>query len=204
MKLWLIVPAKPFAEGKTRLAEILSPEERARLNRDFLDHTLDVATAFPGIGRTIVVSADPAVLDIVRARGATIVEDPGEADLNAALDRAAGVALDRGADAILVLPADLPRMTPEDLAAVTGGTSRVVIVPDRRGAGTNALYMAPPQCIPFRFGPDSFRAHVAAAREAGVLTDIVVRRGLRFDVDTPGDYREWVSPGRATDNPPDG
>ncbi len=190
MKLRAIIPVKSFREGKGRLSAVLGGAERNALNVELLDHMLSVTAAFPGAARTIVVSPDRDVLDRAEAAGAqTLLDVSG--DLNAALDRAAGHAADHGADGILIVPVDLPRSRPGDLLALASCRHGVAIAPDRRGVGTNALYVAPPDALAFRFGGNSFLAHLASAREAGLNAEIVTLPNLAFDIDTPDDYREW-------------
>jgi 2-phospho-L-lactate guanylyltransferase len=56
MTLWAIVPVKPLRRGKSRLADVLTPDERADLNRRLLTHTLDTLTAIPEIEHVLVPS----------------------------------------------------------------------------------------------------------------------------------------------------
>ncbi len=65
----------------------------------------------------------------------------------------------------------------------------VVLVPDRHGSGTNALLLAPPNAIDFRFGEGSRAAHAAAAEAAGA-TYVELDGPLSFDLDTPEDLLE--------------
>ena len=190
MKLRAIIPVKSFREGKGRLSAVLGGAERNALNVELLDHTLFVTAAFPGAARTIVVSPDRHVLDRAEAAGAEALLDVA-GDLNAALDRAACHAAGHGADGILIVPVDLPRSRPGDLLALASCRHGVAIAPDRRGIGTNALYVAPLDALPFRFGGNSFLAHLAAARDAGLNAEILTLPNLAFDIDTPDDYREW-------------
>ena len=62
MALWAIVPVKPLRHGKSRLAEVLSQDERADLNQRLLVHTLDTLGIIPEIDQVLVVSRDPAAL----------------------------------------------------------------------------------------------------------------------------------------------
>ena len=197
MKFKTILPVKAIDRGKTRLGGMLDDDARAALCRRFLGHVLDVACAFPGPADTIVVSADRRVLDAAEARGAHALGESEEDDLNAALRQATRFAASKGADAVLVLPVDLPLVTTEDLLALASTGTPIAIAPDRRGTGTNALWLAPPGAIPFHFGEDSFAAHLAAARAAGLDAAIVHRPNLVLDVDTPDDYRAWRAGGAA-------
>jgi 2-phospho-L-lactate guanylyltransferase len=232
VSVYCLIPAKPYAESKTRLAPALSPEERAALSRRLLLRTVRLAREV--VGPVVVVSRDETLLEEVQAEGAwgLVEETPG---LNPALAQAARFAVDRGAAGVLVLPADLPLLTAADLEAIMayiapyhfhpgsasappqspsrpeasrdrpaaggkadfpppfdgrgqgGGRPTVVIAPCRHGTGTNALLILPPGLIPFAFGPDSFAAHCAAARAAGVEPVIYRSATIALDLDTPED-----------------
>jgi 2-phospho-L-lactate guanylyltransferase len=194
-----IIPAKPYQEAKSRLAPVLTVTQREDLNRWLLRRTLRLAREV--VGRVVVVSRDRALLADAEAHGAWGLAE-AQAGLNPALAQAARFARDRGATGLLVLPADLPRLTATDLECIlslggihTAGrkpahhsASLMVIAPCRHGTGTNALLVRPPGLIPFRFGPDSFAAHCAAARAAGVAPIIYRAPGVAFDLDTPEDW----------------
>jgi len=191
MTPFAILPVKPLAAGKSRLAEILTDAERAAFNRRLARHVLTVAIAALGADRTVVVSRDPAVLALARARRAMAIDEQGESGLNAALVHGTAEAQRRGADAVLVLPVDLPLLTPADIEAMiaaAGAQPAVVVAPDRHETGTNALLFAPPALLPFAFGPNSFDNHLAAARRAGIEPVVVRRETLAFDIDTAADH----------------
>jgi len=185
-----IIPVKALSEGKTRLAQILGAPAREALNIEFLDRALAITAIFPGAADTIVISADARVREIATARGATALAETGEG-LNAALDEAAARARADGAEAILVTPVDLPRATAEDLLALASTGSGFAIAPDRKGRGTNGLYLAFNGGFVFRFGEDSLSAHLKEARAHGAEAFILDAPNLAFDIDTPDDYRDW-------------
>ena len=58
---------------------------------------------------------------------------------------------------------------------------------DRTGTGTNALLLARPGLIPYRFGEGSLAAHRAAAEANGLRFAICERAGLATDIDQPED-----------------
>lgn len=192
MTPFAILPVKPLAAGKSRLAAILTDAERVAFNRRLTRHVLTVAIAALGADRTIVVSRDPAVLALARARRAIAVDEQGESGLNAALVQGTAEAQGRGADAVLVLPVDLPLLAPADIeamiAAAAGAQPAAVVAPDRHEAGTNALLLAPPALLPFAFGQGSFAAHLESARRAGIEPIVVRREALAFDIDTTADH----------------
>ena len=69
MTLWAIVPVKPLRHGKSRLAGVLTPDERTDLNRRLLDHTLATLSAIPEIEHVLVVSRDQSALALARSHG---------------------------------------------------------------------------------------------------------------------------------------
>ncbi len=193
-KTWAIVPVKPLRQAKSRLAPALTANQRATLGRSFLAHTLDVLTSGSDLAGVLVISADATALDLARAKGAVglLETDPG---LNAALAQATAWAVEHGADATLVVPADLPLLAPEDIQrvlALAEPMPTVVLAPDRREEGTNALLSAPPGLIPYAFGPGSFARHRAHCRARNVPCRVYRSPRLAFDVDLPEDLRQWV------------
>ncbi|MCS6843563.1 MAG: TIGR03618 family F420-dependent PPOX class oxidoreductase [Caldilineales bacterium] len=71
MTLYILVPVKRLAEAKSRLAEVLSAEERQALALRLLQSSLEVVRqAQSRLGAVgIVVSPDPAALDLAAAYG---------------------------------------------------------------------------------------------------------------------------------------
>jgi 2-phospho-L-lactate guanylyltransferase len=194
MDLWAIIPVKPFALGKSRLAGVLDAPSRAALNRRLFDHVFQTAAAALGARYIMVVTPDAELADTAIGRGGHGVVDAGE--LNGALGLACREAVALGASAILALPSDLPFLAADDIAALRTAlppAPGIVIAPDRSGQATNALLVSPPIPDFFRFGPSSFTAHVQAARASGAAVEIVRRPGLAFDLDTPEDYRDYLA-----------
>lgn len=189
-KLWALVPVKRLGESKTRLKLALSAEDRRELAWRLYRHTLEaLAQAREQLSGILVVSADEEALAEARTRGLDTLRESGERGLNAALRQGSLQIADRGGDGVLVLPIDLPRLAGPRLTEALAGLppGRVVaIAPDRKREGTNALVVAPLGLIDFQFGPGSFRAHLAAAREKG---SVVVWEGEEFayDVDVAED-----------------
>ncbi|MEE9216138.1 MAG: NTP transferase domain-containing protein [Anaerolineales bacterium] len=118
MSLWAIVPVKALNESKSRLREVLTPEQRVELSREMLLNTLRVLTEVPEIERTLVVSADSKVLTLAQEQGAESLEERGSPSLNKALTQATALARDMYAEAVLVLPADLPLIQANDVRAL--------------------------------------------------------------------------------------
>ena len=190
MTIWAIVPVKPLRLGKSRLSGVISDDERAILNRTFLEQTLDVLRQTPTISQTLVISRDPLALAIARELGAKTVLEDGNPNLNSALTRATLLARNYATRGVLVLPADLPLLTKEDLLLFFEHIKKspcVVITPDRHENGTNALLMAPGGLIKYNFGKGSFARHCELAKEVGASLEIVRNNNIELDLDTPED-----------------
>lgn len=188
MKPYILIPVRPFEEGKTRLATVLGPAERTVLNRRFFDHVFGVACQAVGPARCIVVSRSAEVRDLAEAAGARAVVETGN-DLNAALTQGAGEV--PAGEAVLVLSTDLPGLGVDDVAAMikAGGEADVVIAPDEAGVGTNALMLRRVGIVPFLYGANSFMAHTAAAGANEQTVVSVNRSGCSRDIDTPEQWR---------------
>jgi 2-phospho-L-lactate guanylyltransferase len=195
MTLWAIVPVKPLRRGKSRLAEVLTQDERADLNRRLLAHTLDTLTAIPEIEHVLVISRDPAALALAREYGARTLQENGTPELNIALARATVVAKNYVTRGVLIIPADLPLITTEDIQAILERAKDppvVVVAPDRHRQGTNALLVCPAGLIEYEFGPGSFQRHCQLAEQAGAHLEICDLPSLALDMDLPEDL-EMIS-----------
>ena len=183
-----VVPVKDLRGTKSRLAPVLNPGARAGLTLYMMGRVV-AAIREAGVEDICVVSPDRIVLAEAERRGALplIQESRG---LNPALEEGRRRALDLGASTLLVLPADLPLLDAEDVRAVleeAGEGPSVVISPDGVRSGTNALLIQPPDALPFAFGPDSFEAHIEAARSRDLDVRVCERCHLSFDLDTAED-----------------
>jgi 2-phospho-L-lactate guanylyltransferase len=195
MTLWAIVPVKPLRRGKSRLAGVLTEEERVGLNSQLLTHTIDILREITEIEHVLVVSRDQAALSLARAHGARTVQENGAPELNVALTRATIVAKRHSTRGVLIIPSDLPMISKEDVYAMLDKVKDppvVVVAPDRKKTGTNALLVCPVGLIEYDYGPDSFERHCKRAREAGARLEICELPSLALDMDVPEDL-ELVS-----------
>jgi len=190
MTLWAIVPVKPLRRGKSRLAGTLTDDERAQLNENLLNHTLETLSGLKELEQVLVVSRDPHALTIARKHGARTVREDGQPHLNTALTRATVVAKVHATRGVLILPADLPLLSSDDIRTLIERATNppvVVIAPDRHENGTNALLMSPAGLIEYDFGDGSYHRHCQRAKKAGARLEIVKLHSLGLDLDLPED-----------------
>lgn len=154
--------------------------------RHLLARTLDALDG-AGIGGVLVVTRNADARAMAVDRGLEAMGDPGRGP-NVAVGRAARMAAGRGATQVAVIAADLPLVSPQDIVALVreAAEHRLVIAPDRLGAGTNAV-LTPAGDFPYSFGPDSFRRHGRAALARGWSMTAVRSPGLATDLDSPWD-----------------
>jgi 2-phospho-L-lactate guanylyltransferase len=188
-----LIPVKSLHLGKSRLGTALTPQQRVQLTEDTLRRLLHLLHTHPGIGGICVVTRDAHVARWLAGRNVRIIKEHG-VGLNPALQEAREVLMRDGAQALLILPADLAAISSADIDGILalGEHNAVVIAPDRRGGGTNALLMRPPEIIPLCFGADSAHAHAAAARAAEAKVAFWHSDSIGLDLDEPEDITRYL------------
>jgi len=182
LRVHVVVPLKDPSQGKSRLAGALAEPQRLRLIHAMLDHVACAALRARGVAAVSVLARGAVRVPA----GCAHLLDRGR-DLNSALVAAAHELCDGGAQLMLVLAADLPFVTAEEVEALIecGEREALVAAPDTLRAGTNALRIRLGGALPLRFGPDSLRAHAAAAEAARMPFELLDRPGLACDIDEP-------------------
>lgn len=190
MSLWAIVPVKPLRRGKSRLAGVLTEEERTFLNYTMLANTLKVLSSVPEVDQILVISRDSGALALARDFSAKTVQEDGSSDLNTALRRATVVAQLYAARSVLILPDDLPLLDVKSVQGLIHMATKppvLVIAPDRRKDGTNGILVNPAGLIDYQFGPASFHRHIEQALRFHVRVETCEDPALALDLDLPED-----------------
>lgn len=196
-----LLPSKPLAVAKSRLASHLSDADRRALCYAMFYDVLECLSHAHHVDAVAVVTADPRLLELATRMRALAIDERSPRGLNAASALGTTRCLEHGATSVLIVLSDLPLVTVEEidslLAEVPTGP-HVRLARSHEGLGTNALLRTPPTVISTRFGGRSFQDHVAAAADAGVSYSEVDVPGLSFDIDTIEDLRELRRTGRPT------
>jgi 2-phospho-L-lactate guanylyltransferase len=183
-----VLPVKRFDDAKQRLGEALRGGTRRALAEAMLTDVLTALRRARRVDQVVVVTSEHAADALARAHDALAIRDPPEPGHNPAAAEGVRWAVEQGARRVLLVPADCPALDPAEvddlLLAHPGSDTRVTIVPDRHGTGTNALVLCPPQAIAPSFGPGSRARHEEAARAAGAEWRIAEPPSLVLDVDT--------------------
>jgi 2-phospho-L-lactate guanylyltransferase len=174
-----IVPVKDLGGAKTRLAPILSDDERTRLVLEMLDRVLAACEEADAIARTLLVTPDRSLAP----DGVDVLVDSGRGHAEAI---ALALADDRAAAGALVVMADCPLVTADSLDALAAAAQPLALAPARDG-GVNALALKTLNGFRPRFGV-AVDAMLEAGRAAGLEPVVVDDPALALDVDRPEDY----------------
>ena len=192
-----VVPMKPLADSKTRLAPDLTPDQRADLVMAML-HRVIVAIRGTSISKIWVVGGDQRVRNMAQNFDGVWLEELGR-NLNDTLGKAFERVFERGSSALYVA-GDLPFLKPSDLRSLLSASRRrqnISLAPSRRDGGTNAILV--PQGLPFKpqLGPRSFTRHLSQAAMLEVPVAICYSPGWGFDLDITDDLEtyEHMEPG---------
>lgn len=198
---WIVVPVKATTHAKQRLARALPAELRRVLALAMLEDVLGALTTTPGLAGSAVVTIDRAAASLASRFGVRVIAIEADAGYAAAVAYGVQVLAGEGASSVLTLPADVPLVTPHEIGQVLKAhppSPACTIVPAHHRRGTNAMLCSPPAAVPFRFGDDSFAAHLRAARDAGITPTVLDLPGIGLDLDEPEDLAAFVRRPSAT------
>ena len=196
-----VLPTKPLALAKSRLAPHLGDADRQALSFAMFHDVLECLSRANNVDAIAVVTADRRLLDLAMRMRALAIDEGTPRGLNAAAALGTTHAVERGATSVLIMLSDLPLLTAEEVDALYADVPpapHVRLARSHEGLGTNALLRVPPTAISTRFGGRSFQDHLAAAADANVSCSQVDLPGLSFDIDTIDDLSELRRLSRTT------
>ncbi|MGE0258577.1 MAG: 2-phospho-L-lactate guanylyltransferase [Alphaproteobacteria bacterium] len=199
--IWAVVPVKDTEAAKQRLSPALPVGSRQALALAMLEDVLAALAGARGLAGILLVTIDAAARDLADRYGAHCIADGARDGHTGAVMAAARRLAAEGRGAMLTLPGDVPLVTSaeiERLIAAHRPAPSFTIAPSHDEMGSNAVLMSPPDAVPLRFGDDSFRPHLAAARAAGIEPIIVKLPGIALDIDNPADLAHFWRIGSRT------
>jgi 2-phospho-L-lactate guanylyltransferase len=188
----ILIPVKGLANAKQRLASLLDQPTRTKLAQAMLFDVLETLGTWVSRPEVSIVTNDPFAVELAGRFQFEIIADNANRGETDAIEMATRFCESRGVDSTLVIPADIPLIQASELeqileAAPAGGT---VLVPATDGRGTNAAWRRPAGLFPLRFGNDSFKPHLAAARATQKPCVVLSLPGIALDIDNPSDLRQ--------------
>src|SRR6266700_2478861 len=188
----ILVPVKNLENAKQRLASLLDQDTRTELAQAMLHDVLDALSACCSYSEISLVTSDPFVLDLAQAFSFQVIPDPTNRSETDAIEMATQLCESRGVESTLVIPADIPLIQPSEVTAILQAAPEKgsVLVPAADRRGTNAVLRRPAALFPLRFGNDSFKPHLAAAKATGKPCVVLSPPGIGLDIDTTEDVRQ--------------
>jgi 2-phospho-L-lactate guanylyltransferase len=188
----ILVPVKSLANAKQRLASVLDQPTRTELAQAMLFDVLEMLATWTNRPEVGIVTSDSFAIELARRFEFQVIPDNANRSETDAIEMATKVCESRNVDSTLVIPGDIPLINAFELdqileAAPVEGS---VLVPAADGRGTNAAWRRPAGLFPLRFGNDSFRPHLAAARATQKHCVVLSLPGIALDIDSPSDLRQ--------------
>lgn len=197
----VLLPVKELAQAKRRMAPWLSRRERIGLVRAMLEDVGRALASAKMPGKVVVAGRDPELAAYAARRRWGFIRERSQTSESRSVDESAAALRQQGATCVLRVPLDVPLIEGRDVDALLGrplAAPAALLVPSRDGRGTNALLRMPPDAFPSRFGHDSLRRHLAAARRARVPATVLSNPRFGLDLDGPEDLlRFWRRKGGA-------
>ena len=191
----ILVPVKNLAQAKQRLAAVLEQSARTELAQAMLQDVLATLAAWKARPGVAVVTSDGFAVELARRFGFEVIPDPSNPGETGAIEMATRICVERRVDSTLVIPADIPLIEASELEEILTHAPEEgsLLVPAGDERGTNAAFRRPADLFPLRFGNDSFRPHLAAARATGKPCVVLQLSGIALDVDNPADLQDLIA-----------
>lgn len=183
---WALVPLKSSERAKSRLAEALEAEQRRQLFFALAERVILALNESRNVDAVAVVTSSREVAAFAKRLHVMPIMQGEDVGMSPALQLALQSLQTMRPGRVLMVPGDLPLITAhavDEIFDAQTSLDHVVLVPDRRREGTNALLCSPPNVIAPCFGADSFARHLNAARAARIATTVAEIEALTLDLD---------------------
>ena len=187
MKTSVIIPVKTFQKSKTRLQ--LSEEKTNKLCRLLLEEVIRTIHESKLIDKTIVVTNEEQISDIIEKYGCEKIKDEHETSVNDAVKLAEEYLVENEFTHSIVLPLDVPFFESDDLKKLLDFSENesVIVVPSRHFDGTNALLRTPIDSMTPRYDEGSYSFQIESAKTSNVRISVGLVYRLMLDIDNPED-----------------
>ena len=190
----ILVPVKNLCHAKQRLAAILDQASRTHLAQAMITDVLETLACWEQSPPVAVVTTDPYVQEVADHLRFQVIRDDDRSETDA-IEKATAACVAAGARSTLVIPGDIPLIQISELEAIMRAAPQKgsVLAPAADGRGTNAAYRTPADLFPLRFGNDSFKPHLNAARATGLPCIVLSLPGIALDIDNPADLQQLAA-----------
>jgi 2-phospho-L-lactate guanylyltransferase len=191
----ILIPVKHLDGAKQRLASFLDQATRTKLAQAMLSDVLEAVSACPSQPAVSLVTSDAFAVELGHKFNFQVIADSANRSETDAIEMATRYCEQAGVRSTLVIPADIPLIQPSELEQILRAAPEEgsVLVPASDGRGTNAILRNPAGLFPLRFGNDSFKPHLEAARATNKPCTVLHLPGIALDIDHPSDLQELAA-----------
>jgi 2-phospho-L-lactate guanylyltransferase len=156
---------------------------------------LESVSACPSQPEVSLVTNDTFAVELAHSFNFQVIADTANRSETDAIEMATRWCEQNDIQSTLVIPADIPLIRASELEQILQAVpdEGSVLVPASDGRGTNAILRNPAGLFPLRFGNDSFKPHLAAARATNKPCSVLHLPGIALDIDNPSDLRELAA-----------
>ncbi len=175
---------------KTRLSQVLRPDQRRHLAELMLLDTLGAFREAGLLRRCYVISSDGKARALALKAGAQTIQESRDGGVNAAIWTGMKALGGKSRD-FMVIPSDLPTLSAGEVrhALALKRVFGCVLSPSRSFDGTNLLVFSAKASLALSYDSNSFWNHIRGAAVKGLSLAVYCGAGVMSDVDTPKDLR---------------
>ena len=194
-KIAAVIPIKNLHFAKSRLSNILTPQQRKSLVLYLLTITIKTLKESQFISEIIIVSSDKAIQRFCVKNNLRFIRD-SDNGVNNAVILADHYCIDNDIDANIVIPHDLPFISAKEIDQICTISEKypkcIIICPSKRFDGTNILFRKPPNVIKTFYDDNSYMNHLKEAQKFNIPIESLDLDSLMFDIDTKEDLIEFL------------
>jgi 2-phospho-L-lactate guanylyltransferase len=192
----ILVPVKNLQNAKQRLSPVLHQTSRWALAKAMLHDVLEMlGTWAERPDEVALVTQDAFAMELASRFDFRIIAETANRSETDAIEMATAICQSQGAENTLVIPGDIPLLQTWELERIFAAAPEhgSLLVPSADRRGTNAAWRKPAGLFPLRFGNDSFKPHLNAARATGHPCVVLSLPGVALDVDNPADLKQLAA-----------
>lgn len=192
-KIAAVIPIKNLHFAKSRLSNILTPQQRKSLVLYLLNITIKTLKESQFISEIIIVSSDKSIQRFCVKNNLRFIRD-SDNGVNNAVRLADRYCIDNDIDANIIIPQDLPLLSVNEIDEICNISKKyikcIIICPSKRFDGTNILFRKPPDVIKTFYDDNSYINHLKEAGKFNIPIESLDLDKLKLDIDTKEDLIE--------------
>ncbi len=187
-----VVPIKAIATAKSRLADVLTADERKALVAAMAKDVISALKNCSAIDHVIIITDDKEVAKLAKKLDCKVWPQGPREGLSAAMNHTASRLKSLQVSTMVSVHGDLPLANVaafDRLIKKINGLSQVFLLPAGIDDGTNVIVTSPPDILTFQYGQDSYYRHLDYCLNRDIQVATLWDDDLDLDIDTEADIR---------------